>query len=725
MANITLTHIEWQRLHDSSKSPKRTDVAEVHCADEATDFIDICNKRPATGLKLKAAGSHWSLSESTVSDDSALETNWPGADAVPRSTGLATDLGKLISNELFNHMLNYPPVPPDFAAQDPCLNDGLSHSFFVHLKSGTRIYDAYSLLDGMAAAPTELAQSLNAKLADGRSAGAYSQPWAFTTLGGAGGQTVFGALTTGTHGGDYFQRPISDAVVAVHLVTDGGDHFWIEPSSSEILPGHVAHLPIAADAKLHAVYDGLNPHVTFKIIRDNDVFHSVVVGVGRFGVVVSMVLRVVPQYCLLEHRRLDNWTNIKSILNGPMRHHAFDSAFFSGINAAADKAGFDQRFKKEAASQNRFLQIAVNLSPHQHDEHRCGVTQRWFHPNNKPEAINPNNNRIRGRDERGIPAKAGKSSSYEPPDSPEDSGSSSGTFISRACGNGNFIAGVLREIAKELEEVIADNAVKAGGIIAGAIAVGAGAVVGTIISICAVLAAVVLALKALADAIDAMGDASLAQTVDAGIKAVEAIPGLPDELKIMLLRILFKEIFESQQADRDYVAISYAVMDGHDYLDRSCFGNAESIEIFFDASRPDIYCSFVDACLAFEAAQEETRWRFAVGYVSLRFVRGSQGLIAPSQFPETVAIEISGLRDAEGSVPFIMNAVQLARNPMFAGCFHWGQFNPLTQSEVEKLYDVAPSKRLSRWRDALRQLTKNGTMDGFSSNFTRNAGLEP
>ena len=169
-------------------------------------------------------------------------------------------------------------------------------------------------MDGMASTPTKLAQSLNAKLAGGPNAGAYNGPWGFMTLGGAGGQTVFGALTTGTHGGDFRQRPISDAVVALHLVTDGGDHFWIEPLSSQI------RFPIADDAKLHAVYGRLNPKVTFKIIRDNDVFHSVVVGVGRFGVVVSMVLRVVPQYCLLEHRRLDNWTNIKSLLKLSLIH---------------------------------------------------------------------------------------------------------------------------------------------------------------------------------------------------------------------------------------------------------------------------------------------------------------------------------------------------------------------------------------------------------------------
>ena len=719
MANQTLTHVPWRRFHDSKKNPRRPDVAEVHCADAAADFIDICQKRPATGLKLKAAGSHWSLSDSTVSDDSALETHWPDAGAVPLNTGLAVDMLDIISNQLFNFMAHNSPVAPDLAQQDPCLNSGASNCFFVHLKSGTRVYEAYSLLDGMAAAPTNLAKELNKKITGDPMNGPYSVPWGFMTLGGAGGQTVFGALTTGTHGGDFRQRPIADAVVAMHLVTDGGDHFWIERASSTI------EFPVADDQKLKNIYGNLNPHVSFKIVRDNDLFDAVVVGVGRFGVVVSMVLRVVPQYCLLEHRRLADWSNIRAMLKSPAHHHAFDSAFFFGSSAAADQTAFARRFRAVAKTQNRFLQIAVNVSPHLNDEHRVGVTQRCFHPNTKPEAIDPNTNELRGRTERGTPAAAGMTTNYDPPDTPEGSGSSSGNFLSHACSDGNFIAGVVREAAKEIKKIIADNAVTAGGIAAGAIALGGGAVVLAIASVCAVLAIVALALEALADAIDALGDASLAQTVDTAIQTVEDIPGVPQSIKIMLLRTLFKLIFESEQKDRDYVAISYAVMDGHDYLDRSCFGNAESIEIFFDAARPDIYCAFVDAALAFEAAQEEQSGKFAVGYISLRYMRGSQGLIAPSQFDETVAIEISGIRDARGSVPFIMNAVQLARNPMFAGFFHWGQFNPLTRPEVEALYDAAPTKRLTRWRGALQKLTRNGAMDGFSSAFTRNAGLEP
>ncbi|RYF51415.1 MAG: hypothetical protein EOO38_03285 [Cytophagaceae bacterium] len=723
----TLTHVEWRRFHDPLLSPIRADIETVHCADNAADFIEICHARPATGRKLKAAGSHWSLSKSTLSDNVALETNWPDADTVPRNTGLDIDMSEIISMPLFEEMVKNPPVAPDAATSDPCQRDDAKNCFFIHLKSGTRIYEAYSLMDSMAVNPTGLAQKLNERLAGSLNARAYDGPWGFMTLGGAGGQTVFGALTTGTHGGDFRQRPISDAVVALHLVTDGGNHFWIEPRTSAV------KFPIADDKNLKTKYGNLHPSATFKIIRDNDIFNSVVIGVGRFGVVVSIVLRVVPQYCLLEHRRLSDWSSIKALLKAPKHHHAFDFAFFREPDAAQDKAKFAKNFPAGYRDRNRFLQIAINPTPHGHDDHRCGVTQRWFYPNTKEEAFDPKSNELRGRNERGIfkiegkADTAGTTTNYEPPDTSKNSGSSSGTFLSKACGNGSFLIGLLRQTLKEIEQVIADNAVVAGGVIAGALAIGTGSAVTAVgASLCPILAAIVLALAALAAALEKEGDnTSLAQAADTIIKAIDAIPGVPTEFKVMLLRVVFKQLFESQQSDRDYVAISYAVMDGHDYLDRSCFANAESIEIFFDASRPDVYCAFVDAALAFEAAQEEHSMHFTVGYISLRYVGGSRALLSPAQFNETVAIEISGIRDASGSVPFIMNAVSLARHPMFAGCFHWGQFNPLTRAEVEKLYDAAPALRLSRWRNSLQQLTKNGTLDGFSSEFTRQVGLEP
>jgi FAD/FMN-containing dehydrogenase len=45
---------------------------------------------------------------------------------------------------------------------------------------------------------------------------------ALPTVGGSNGQSLAGAISTSTHGGDWQQTPLPDVVRAIHLVTDGG-----------------------------------------------------------------------------------------------------------------------------------------------------------------------------------------------------------------------------------------------------------------------------------------------------------------------------------------------------------------------------------------------------------------------------------------------------------------------------------------------------------------------
>ena len=202
----------------------------------------------------------------------------------------------------------------------------------------------------------------------------------------------------------------------------------------------------------------------FEIIRNDDVFNAVTVGVGRFGVVTSMVLRVVPQYCLHEHRRLDQWSLVKVRLVSGAQHHVFDPVHFAGTPAeqAADQTAFTQRFGSPAAFQNRFLQIGLSLPPDGANDHLCGITQRWFYPPSGPEARDPSGD-LRGRNERGTAAVAGLAGAYEPPDDPSKAGGNT-SFISAACGSGNFVAGLLRQAAEELEEIVRDGVVPAAGI---------------------------------------------------------------------------------------------------------------------------------------------------------------------------------------------------------------------------------------------------------------------
>jgi hypothetical protein len=708
-----LTNRDWKRNHDLNTSAIRPGAEKIYCFDELEDLIKICAEHPP-GKKLKAAGSHWALSEAALSDNEFIETNWPGTESVPRYSGLDdVDFGQIISDSLFEFLVSHPPIPAEKATLDPCLNPGESGAFFVHVKSGTRIYRLYNLLDSLLDEENKplnlkLAADLNKKLIGTKHADAYNGPWAFSTLGGAGGQTIFGALTTGTHGGDYKQPPISDSVVAVHLVTDGGDHFWIEPTPNA---GRYDLPIITDDNKLIDQY-GKFPGVSFKIIRDNNVFDSVVVSAGRFGIVASLVLRVVPQYCLHDHRVLANWSTVKSLLNSPQQHHFFDRVY-------SPVPGQEQ-------IENRFLQIGINICPHKGNEHRCGITQRWFVSHDAQESKNPDGT-LRGRKERGTLVTAGTSYSYEPPsDDPNKPGSSSGTFISKACSNGNFLVGVIRTLIDEVEEIIKNAFVSPGKTVEAALAIGTGA---AILSICPVLAALLALLIAIEEALAALGvDFSLAQGIDIIVnKFLLKTNVIPREIALMALRAILLLVFEGQQSNHDFAAISYAIMDIHDYKDRSCFGNAESIEVFFDATKPDVYCTYVDQILAFESLQQETQGILTVGYISLRYVQRSNGLIAPARFPETVVMEIAGLRDTEGTSGFIQNAIKCARHPQRSVPFHWGQDSPLTQLEIERIFNNTEPQvgNLDTWRAALRLLTKNGQQDGFSSDFTRRTGLEP
>lgn len=67
--------------------------------------------------------------------------------------------------------------------------------------------------------------------------------WAMPTLGGSNGQSIAGAISTSTHGGDWDQPPLADYVRAIHLITHGGQELWIERESD----------PIITDARLAPV----------------------------------------------------------------------------------------------------------------------------------------------------------------------------------------------------------------------------------------------------------------------------------------------------------------------------------------------------------------------------------------------------------------------------------------------------------------------------------------
>jgi Protein of unknown function (DUF3892) len=123
---------------------------------------------------------------------------------------------------------------------------------------------------------------------------------AMFSLGGSQGQTVAGATSTSTHGGDIDLRPVCDLIRAVHLVTTEGREVWIESDSD----------PLTADDRLRA-------HVTcpdLEIRRDDRLLHAVQVGIGCFGIVYAVVLEVRAAFGLYEQSSKLSWSSVSSAL---------------------------------------------------------------------------------------------------------------------------------------------------------------------------------------------------------------------------------------------------------------------------------------------------------------------------------------------------------------------------------------------------------------------------
>ena len=676
----------WVRKHDPVEAPRVEAAARTVYPTSLAELIALCR---SPGPPLRAAGSHWALSTAAVSDHTFIETNDPANERPAMSRTLHNVIPRCMTRSRLD----------DFgAATRPS-------SSLVHVEAGKRIYQLYAELDQVDSLQDEKTLAGHMMKAYGNPT--YAGPWAFETLGGAGGQTIAGAFSTGTHGGDIHLPPIADSVLAIHLVADGGRHYWIE---SEELG------PLVDDDLIRAEFDReeLGFGDNFEVIRNDDVFTAVLVSAGRFGVIYSVVLEAVPQYALYERRGLDTWQAIKRDVldrrSDLYRGLARSSAPFAPVPPTLGR--------------NRFLQVVVCLTPHDNfQKNLVGVTQRWAQglapvPPGRSERVG----RILGVDPRTnstLFELAGASHPYKRPDDTTPAGP---TLLESACADASFLKGLLEEVIDEVDAYVkSDGATIGAGIAAVAAIAGAGVVV-----LLAALFGLVVLLREILDAFDE--ETRFGQHME-NVKNTLLDPPIADPFAkaagLFVWQLIAFKLFKLMQGDRDVGAISYAVMDGKNYLDRSCEVNVDSIEVFFDAT-DDRLLTFVDALIAYERMQEFNGKAF-FGYASLRFMGPTWALIGMQKHSLTCAVEVAGLQDVSGGQELIEYACQLALNPNIGARLHWGQHNHSTFDDVERLYgdDLRPrSSPLGRWRSSLARLTDNGRLDRFSNDFSRQTGLE-
>lgn len=108
------------------------------------------------------------------------------------------------------------------------------------------------------------------------------------TSGASNGQTIAGALSTGTHGSAIDVGAVQDTVRALHIITAPDKHVWIERASEPVTTDAVANL-FGAD-----------------LIRDDSLFDAALVNLGAFGLIHGVLLEVEDEFNLQVFR--DEWT---------------------------------------------------------------------------------------------------------------------------------------------------------------------------------------------------------------------------------------------------------------------------------------------------------------------------------------------------------------------------------------------------------------------------------
>lgn len=109
-------------------------------------------------------------------------------------------------------------------------------------------------------------------------------PRSIKASGASNGQTIAGALSTGTHGAAFKVGAIPEFVVGLHLITGADTHIWLERAS----------YPVASQE----LVDWLDAD----LIQDDALFNAALVSFGSFGFIHGVMIETEPQFLLTEHR---------------------------------------------------------------------------------------------------------------------------------------------------------------------------------------------------------------------------------------------------------------------------------------------------------------------------------------------------------------------------------------------------------------------------------------
>ncbi|MBU3700097.1 MAG: FAD-binding protein [Candidatus Kapabacteria bacterium] len=237
-------NLRWQNLHENVKltvgeyhelwnpmPPRSTRIPEDVRA--TTSYVcSIIADAAARGKTIRSVGGAWSLSEVATSKDIMLGT---------RNLNLWFPLAMGFLDAPTNHDVKR----------------------IHYMQCGSSVGEVYSRLE--------------------------KRNLTLPTSGASNGQTIAGAVSTGTHGSAFTYGAIQECVVGIHLITGSN------PATDSILLERASD-PVASQS--------LARRLGARIVRDDDQFNAALVSFGSMGFVMGYIINAEPIYHLESWRRV-------------------------------------------------------------------------------------------------------------------------------------------------------------------------------------------------------------------------------------------------------------------------------------------------------------------------------------------------------------------------------------------------------------------------------------
>lgn len=156
------------------------------------------------------------------------------------------------------------------------------------------------------------------------------------TSGASNGQTIAGAVSTGTHGAALRVGAMQDYVRAIHLVTSESEHIIVQPANRPIV-----------NTNFSDVFGA-------KLITDDELFYSAVVSFGSFGVIFGIVVETVSLFMLETYTQRIDYSKAATV-------YPYLSVFDQ--NSTTNLTAFLEQVGLPAESDPHHLDIIINPYP--------------------------------------------------------------------------------------------------------------------------------------------------------------------------------------------------------------------------------------------------------------------------------------------------------------------------------------------------------------------------